>query len=139
MRRAGTGTVRQDGYIAHRRGDSNVLEHVLVAERAFGKPLPKGAQVHHWDRNRGNNSPTNLVICPNQAYHRFLHRRMEAMDTCGNPNWMPCVFCHHYDDTKNLYVSPNVPHAYHRACSAAYAKLHRAQLKAAAAIHHEED
>lgn len=120
---------RKDGYIGHNVGGKTKLEHVLVAERALGKPLPPGAQVHHWDRDRRNNSPTNLVICPDQAYHRLIHRRMAAMDACGNPEWMLCVFCGEHDDPKNLYVAPNGVSAYHRECSAAYARAHRAKQK----------
>jgi len=124
---------RQDGYIGHNVQGRTKLEHVLVAERALGKPLPRGAQVHHWDRDRSNNAPSNLVICPDQAYHRLLHRRMAAMEACGNPNWMPCCFCRRHDDPKNLYVSPNGVHAYHRECSATYARSHRARTKGAIA------
>lgn len=120
---------RGDGYIGHNVEGRTKLEHVLVAERALGKPLPPGAQVHHWDRDRSNNAPANLVICPDQAYHRLLHRRMAAMEACSNPNWMLCRFCKRHDDPENLYVSPNGVHAYHRACSAAYARSHRAQSK----------
>lgn len=120
---------RGDGYVGHNVNGQTKLEHILVAERALGGPLPPAAQVHHWDRNRSNNTPSNLVICPDQAYHRLLHRRMAAMEACGNPNWMYCVLCKRYDDPTKLYQSPNRMHAYHRSCSAAYARSHRAQLK----------
>jgi HNH endonuclease len=52
--------------------------HVLVAEKALGKPLPKGAIVHHVDGNTLNNAPSNLVICQDQAYHCLLHKRQRA-------------------------------------------------------------
>lgn len=51
-------------------------EHIVVAERAFGGPLPKGAVVHHVNLDTHDNRPCNLVICPNEAYHRLLHKRM---------------------------------------------------------------
>jgi hypothetical protein len=124
---------RLDGYVGHNVAGRTKLEHVLVAERALGKPLPIGAQVHHWDRNRANNANENLVICPDQAYHRLLHRRMDALDACGNPNWMPCRFCRQYDAPENLYIAPNGVHAYHRACSATYARAHRAKKRQAPA------
>lgn len=116
---------RGDGYVGHNVDGKTKLEHVLVAERALGKPLPAGAQVHHWDRDRSNNTPSNLVICPDQSYHRLIHRRMAAMEACGNPNWIPCRLCKKHDDPANLYMSPNKYHAYHRKCSADYAKAHR--------------
>ena len=122
---------RDDGYIGHNVRGKTKLEHVLIAERALGKHLPHGAQVHHWDCDRSNNAPTNLVICPDQAYHRLLHRRMAAMDACGNPDWMPCRFCREHDDPKSLYVAPNGVNAYHRECSATYARGHRAKQKLA--------
>jgi hypothetical protein len=58
------------------------FEHVLIAEKALGKPLPKGAVVHHVDRDSMNNntkSPWNLVVCPDQAYHLLLHARVRAL------------------------------------------------------------
>lgn len=122
---------RGDGYVGHNVGGRTKLEHVLVAERALGKPLPPSAQVHHWDRDRRNNEPTNLVICPDQAYHRLLHRRMTALEACGNPSWMPCRLCKQYDDPDHLYVAPDGVNAYHRSCSATYARSHRAKTKGA--------
>jgi hypothetical protein len=118
---------RHDGYVGHNVSGKTKLEHVLVAERAIGKPLPPGAQVHHWDGDRGNNAPRNLVVCPDQAYHRLIHRRMAAFEACGDPTWMPCRLCKRYDAPGNLYVAPNSANAYHRTCSAAYARAHRAK------------
>jgi HNH endonuclease len=56
-----------------------VMEHTLVAERALGHYLPTGAVVHHVDGNKWNNTPTNLVICQDQAYHVLLHKRQRAL------------------------------------------------------------
>ena len=50
-----------------------------IAEKALGKPLPKGAEVHHVDGNSENDKPTNLVICPSHAYHMLLHARMRSL------------------------------------------------------------
>jgi hypothetical protein len=50
-------------------------DHVKIAEKALGHPLPKGAVVHHFDENKKNDKPSNLVICPDAKYHRLLHRR----------------------------------------------------------------
>lgn len=60
--------------------------HVAVAEKALGKKLPKKAIVHHVDGNPLNNKPTNLVVCPSQAYHLLLHARQRIMDAGGDPN-----------------------------------------------------
>jgi HNH endonuclease len=59
--------------------------HRAVAERALGKPLPAGAEVHHVDGNIHNNAPTNLVICQDRAYHFLLHARTRIVRAGGNP------------------------------------------------------
>lgn len=66
-----------------KRKHSYVYEHVLRAERALGRVLPHGAQV---DGNRRNNANSNLVICPDAAYHRLLHSRMRLVQLGANPN-----------------------------------------------------
>lgn len=51
--------------------------HRRRAEIALGKPLPKGAEVHHADGTKGDNSP--LVICQDRSYHMLLHKRMREL------------------------------------------------------------
>ena len=72
-----------DGYVMiHMGGNAYVGEHVLMAEKALGRPLPKGAEVHHVDRDGLNNntkSPWNLVVCPDHAYHILLHQRARML------------------------------------------------------------
>lgn len=58
----------------------------MVAEAVLGRPLPRGAVVHHVDGTRDNNDPSNLVICQDQAYHMLLHARQRVVDMGGNPN-----------------------------------------------------
>lgn len=60
--------------------------HVLIAERALGKPLPRTRPVHHVDGNRQNNVNTNLVICESHRYHMLLHARARIVRAGGNPN-----------------------------------------------------
>lgn len=90
----------QDGYVrtlavGHPRANPNgmTLEHLLVAERALGKSLPDGAQVHHVNGDRSDNRPANLVVCQDAAYHKLLHRRQRALKACGNANWHKCRYC----------------------------------------------
>ena len=92
----------QHGYKYFTVRGKNTREHVLVAERAFGKKLPKDAIVHHADENRANNTNSNLVICPNVQYHKLLHTRINALAACGNPNWRKCPYCKDYDDPENM-------------------------------------
>lgn len=68
------------GYI-YRTVSKNKLqyEHITIAEKALGKPLPKGAEVHHVNRIRSDNRPENLVICPSHAYHMLLHARQRKL------------------------------------------------------------
>lgn len=97
--------------------------HILMAERVLGRPLPDGVHVHHVNGNTKDNSPSNLVICQDSGYHKLLHRRTDALNACGNANWMKCGFCKKYDDPKNLSVKERkvkgsiVPLVYHKDCN----------------------
>lgn len=63
-----------------------VYEHVLIAERALGRYLPEGVEVHHVDEDSTNNANTNLVICQDRAYHKLLHVRARVVAAGGNPD-----------------------------------------------------
>lgn len=126
-------TRKQDGYRVLSAGKSAlVLEHVAVAERAIGGPLPPGAQVHHVDENPANNDPSNLVICPSQEYHLLLHVRQRAMDATGDPNKRKCKFCQRYDETKNMAARKgraSNPHYVHLSCECASRNERRTRAK----------
>lgn len=79
IRADGTGTMDKNGYIVVKVGGVAKFEHVLIAEKALGKPLPKGAQVHHVNERKGDNRNNNLVVCPSDAYHKLLHQRMRQL------------------------------------------------------------
>ncbi len=76
----GLGTINRDGYVVFNINGVPTYEHILKAEKALGRPLPKGAVVHHMNRKPwDNDTPLNLVICPDQGYHLLLHRRMKEL------------------------------------------------------------
>lgn len=99
-------------------GRGRKREHVVIAERALGKPLPAGAIVHHLDEDPRNNDPTNLVICPDAAYHRLLHKRAKALAACGNANWLWCQRCKTFGPPEAMAVYGRK--AVHPACAAAH-------------------
>jgi hypothetical protein len=102
--------------------------HIVIAECAIGRALPDGAHVHHANGNPRDNRPENLVICPSAAYHKLLHRRMRALDTCGHADWLRCVFCKRYDAPEKVTTfrrSNGVERSYHPACNAAASRAHR--------------
>lgn len=117
MRKPAEGWVSTHGYAMMWENGKEKRVHRHIAEKALGKPLPKGAVVHHWDRNRMNNANENLLICPDHAYHRLIHRRMEAMEATGDPSARRCEICGGYDspdDLRNLRA--NRDSMAHRRC-----------------------
>lgn len=94
------------GYRRERSNGRNLGAHKLVVERAMGKPLPRGAVVHHIDEDKTNNAHSNLVVCQGHAYHMLLHRRARALRECGHADWRWCVLCKTFDAPENLYIRP---------------------------------
>ena len=76
----------QSKYRVQRNGNGVTAVHIVVAERAVGRRLPKDAQVHHLDGDTHNNAPRNLVICENDAFHKLLHTRARIVSAGGDPN-----------------------------------------------------
>ncbi len=62
------------------------LEHIAIAEKALGKPLPIGAIVHHHDEVKTHNVNTNLVICQDRGYHSHIHKRMRILAAGFDPD-----------------------------------------------------
>jgi len=129
----------KDGYILllkkdHHRADSHgyVREHIYVAEQALGRTLPNGYVIHHRNGIKSDNSLHNLILCPSQRYHNFLHAQDRALEQCGHSNWRPCRLCHKYDSPDkmvNLKSKGRVNHFYHASCHAAYERARRAKIK----------
>lgn len=128
----GRGSLRSDGYVDMPiENKKKTKQHIQVAEIILGRPLPSGAVVHHVNEIRSDNSPCNLVICPDRAYHNLIHQRMRALDVCGNADWRKCQFCKRYDAVDRLkFVNNSKSGFYHASCRnadrrAQYANNHR--------------
>ena len=113
----GSGYVDVNGYNVIARGHGkHQYEHIVLAEKALGRPLKPPEEVHHVNKIRSDNRPENLVICPDKAYHRLLHERQKALDACGNPNWRRCMICRVWDATENMFSYQTTSNFKHRKC-----------------------
>jgi len=100
--------------------------HVYIAEMALGKLLPRGAIVHHHDRNRRNNLNTNLVICQDSAYHSLIHQRTRVFEAGGDPNIQKlCCHCKALKSRDEFYASKEYQDgkdSHCKSCRSIYAK-----------------
>ncbi len=58
--------------------NSGIPVHQYVAAKKLGRPLKSSEVVHHKDRNKLNNSPSNLKVFPNQNAHWAEHKKDAA-------------------------------------------------------------
>lgn len=56
-----------------------VHEHRIVAEEMLGRPLRDGKVVHHKDRNKRNNDPSNIMIFSLQSEHASFHAELKKI------------------------------------------------------------
>ncbi|MCL2762446.1 MAG: HNH endonuclease [Treponema sp.] len=78
-RKARTSTKNQKTYIdgsGYRKfKDSGKSVHRWAAEKKLGRKLKNGEIVHHKNRDKLDNSPSNLRVLPNQKEHYKLHKK----------------------------------------------------------------
>lgn len=111
------GTINVSGHVVLDLAErGTVFEHVWIVENAIGKRLPAGAEVHHVDCNPGNNTPSNLVVCPSRSYHRLLHMRTEALNACGNAEARKCWICQKWCVTGLQFYGVKRQQPAHREC-----------------------
>ena len=63
--------INEDGYRIYK--DSGRFVHHVNAEKRIGRRLRKGEVVHHIDRDKLNNRPSNLWVFKNQEEHNRAH------------------------------------------------------------------
>jgi len=55
--------------------DSHKTVAVAKMEKSFGHKLPKGSVVHHKNRDKSDNRPSNLWVFRSQEEHDRTHRK----------------------------------------------------------------
>ena len=108
------GKRRLEGYIvvyspSHPKAfrDGEVFEHILVAEKALGHYLPKGAVVHHINGIKDDNRNCNLLICQNDNYHKRLHARIRRLEDTQSFNLKRCTKCKEIKSLTNFHLNKN--------------------------------
>lgn len=131
-RRKGVIEHTKGGYLMDFHNGKRRLQHLILVEIAIGRPLPKGAEVHHVNSVKSDNRPENLVICQDRAYHVLLHVRTTAYLACGDANKRKCAFCKQWDFVENLYIPPGAGAIEHRRCGRVYRdQRYRVRMNAA--------
>lgn len=115
------------GYLFRTVGRKTVYLHIEAAEKALGKKLPKGAEVHHINGDQTDNRNANLVICQDHKYHSLLHMRGDALAITGNGNLRLCCVCQIYDNPMHMRASGT--RVYHAKCMAFRSRKRREQIK----------
>lgn len=114
----------------HREKHGYIYESRMIAEKTIGKILPLSAIFHHIDCAKGQINSNGIIVCQNRAYHRLLHKRINAYKASGHANWLKCPYCRKHDDPQNMRMK-NLASGYlvgiHNECQNAYRKQKRAQ------------
>lgn len=85
-----------------RQSNGYIPEHIFIAEKVLGAPLPNNAEVHHFNEIRNDNRNENLVICESHDFHALLHKRKRAYEACGFADWRKCWHCQKWGDPREM-------------------------------------
>jgi uncharacterized protein YbaA (DUF1428 family) len=102
-RQKGTFTISSHGYKKITKNGEQVYSHIVRAEEALGKSLPKGAVVSFVGSKNDNTKKQTIVICEDKAYSHNIKRREEALEVTGNPRMRRCNKCKEWDLPQNMY------------------------------------
>ena len=95
--------------------------HIAIVEQVLGRELVGTEMVHHFDGDKSNDTNSNLVVCPDQEYHKLLHVRTEAYEACGDANKRRCYLCRMWDSTIRMsgvyYHNRPGKFYYHKECA----------------------
>lgn len=95
-----------------------VFEHILVAEKALGRHLPKDAVIHHINGDTLDNSNGNLVIYQDGKFHKLLHRRARAVQAGAPPDFRQCYLCKGFSSPQTMSRARKVNPVYrHYLCA----------------------
>lgn len=73
-RNGGFSTRTKNGYSQYNSGNGWKFTHRRVAEKKLGGRIRSGYEVHHINRNKRDNRPSNLTVIPKWK-HRKIHGR----------------------------------------------------------------
>jgi hypothetical protein len=71
--RSGFSTRTKNGYAQYNAGSGWKWTHRRVAEKKMGSSIRIGYEVHHINRNKRDNRPSNLRVLSRSA-HRAIHK-----------------------------------------------------------------
>lgn len=82
----GSGSISPNGYKYYVIDGKKVGEHVLVAEKKYGRKVAKGEIVHHINHDKLDNRPENLkimLIGDHVSYHQRKHIEVDGLKACS--------------------------------------------------------